>query len=106
MVNAAKNSRSVTAETAGETPDLVAGLKIERLVLSIATNQFTVPLPSGKDVINAVNAYPVLVAALGEIANRANKASQAGAVNVAGWRELKGIEKAALTALVLADGQQ
>lgn len=35
-------------------------IKIERLVLSIATNQFTVPLPSGKDVVEAVNNYDAL----------------------------------------------
>lgn len=39
-------------------------MKIEQLVLSIATNQFTVPLPSGKDVVCAVNAHDALVAAL------------------------------------------
>ena len=34
--------------------------KIEQLVLSIATNQFTVPLPTGKEVVEAVNSYDSL----------------------------------------------
>ena len=36
--------------------------KIERLVLSIATNQFKVPLPTGKEVVDAVNERDGLLA--------------------------------------------
>ena len=38
--------------------------EIDLLVLSIAANQFTVPLPTGKEVVRAVNSHDQLVAAL------------------------------------------
>ena len=41
----------------------VGSANIEILVLSIATNQFTVPLPSGKDVIQAINSHAALYSA-------------------------------------------
>lgn len=37
--------------------------KIEMLVLSIAANQFTVPLPTGAEVIRAVNSHDALLSA-------------------------------------------
>lgn len=49
---------------ATEAVDGQSGLshKVERLVLSIATNQFTVPLPTGKEIVNAVNSHAQLLA--------------------------------------------
>lgn len=44
--------------------------KIDILVLSIAANQFTVPLPTGKEVVRAVNAHDALVAAATFARNR------------------------------------
>ena len=41
--------------------------KIEHLVLSIATNQFTVPIPTGKEIVRAVNSHAALYEALEKI---------------------------------------
>lgn len=41
--------------------------KIERLVLSIATNQFKVPLPTGKKIVTAVNEHDALLAEVGRL---------------------------------------
>lgn len=50
--------------------------KIEPLVLSIATNQFKVPLPTGKEVVAAVNERPTLRAEIHRLREAANKAPQ------------------------------
>ena len=48
--------------------------KIERLVLSIATNQFKVPLPTGKEIIAAVNERPALLAEIHRLREELNAA--------------------------------
>lgn len=47
--------------------------KIEMLVLSIATNNFKVPLPTGTDVIRAVNSHGELVRQMGFAVSNGHK---------------------------------
>jgi hypothetical protein len=47
--------------------------KIDRLVLSIATNQFKVPLPTGKEVVTAVNERDALLSEVAQLRAEALK---------------------------------